>query len=265
MITSPHNPKIQLVRALLGKPRQRNEEKSFIIEGVRLAEEALKAGVSPRLVLYSPALSLRGQEIVDGFAAGGADVEVISDQILQFLSLTETSQGLIAVLPLLSLALPEQLNFAIIADALRDPGNLGALLRTAAAAGAQAILLGPGTTDPYGPKVVRAGMGAHFHLPIRSMNWPEMHMLLKKGNPPLHIFLADVAQGEACWQADLCQPCALLVGGEAEGASEAGRQMADSSIHIPMPGQSESLNAAIAAAVLIFEVVRQRASIRSLR
>ena len=101
-------------------------------------------------------------------------------------------------------------------------------------------------------------MGAHFRLPLLSLDWPDLRALLKDRPDPLHIFLADSSLGLPCWQVDLRQPTALIMGGEAEGASPEGRRIADSAIHIPMPGLSESLNAAAAAAILIFEVVRQR-------
>jgi TrmH family RNA methyltransferase len=258
MITSRQNPKIQHVRSLLGQSKYRDVEKSFVIEGVRLGEEALNAGISPRLVLFTTSLSHRGMEVVNRFISSGSEVEEISDQMMEWLSATETSQGLLAVLPMVSLPLPDRPDFILIADSLQDPGNLGTLLRTAAAAQAQAVLLGPGTTDPFAPKVVRSAMGAHFHLPVLSLDWPQIELSLKRSTQPLHVFLADPSQGLPCWQADLRQPCALLIGNEAKGASQAGRQLADDAIHIPMHGKSESLNAAIAAAILIFEVVRQR-------
>jgi len=190
--------------------------------------------------------------------AAGAETEQVSLQIMKSLSETETAQGLLAVFPIRILPLPPALNFILIADAIHDPGNLGTLMRTAAAAGVQGMILTPGTTDPFAPKVIRAGMGAHFRLPIHSLDWPDIHTLLKAGPHPLVVYLTDVAQGAPYWQADLTHPVALLIGSEAEGASAASRLLADSALHIPMPGGSESLNAAVAAAVLLFEVVRQR-------
>jgi TrmH family RNA methyltransferase len=173
-----------------------------------------------------------------------------------------------AVLPMGRLPLPEQRDFVLIADNLRDPGNLGTLLRTAAAAGVQAVLLSPGTTDAFAPKVLRAGMGAHFRLPIFALPWEEMRAVCKPvqhasstSGASLQIFLAESSQGSACWDLDLRRPLALMVGSEAEGASPEARGMADTFIMIPMPGRSESLNAAIAAGILMFEIVRQRRAI----
>jgi TrmH family RNA methyltransferase len=255
MITSSHNPKIQQVRALLGRKQAREENRAFVVEGVRLAEEALTAGYRPTLVLYSGELSERGRVVLQGFSNIGADLEEVSPALLDGLSATETSQGLLAVCPLLELPLPEQLDFVLIADQVRDPGNLGTLLRTAAAAGVQAVLLAPGTTDPFAPKVLRAGMGAHFRIPLRSLSWEEIVRLCK---PALRIYLAEASAGTPCWQLNLCHPLALVVGGEAEGATPEAQRVVDAWVTIPMPGKSESLNAAIAASILMFEIVRQR-------
>jgi TrmH family RNA methyltransferase len=115
------------------------------------------------------------------------------------------------------------------------------------------VFLSPETTDAFAPKVLRAGMGAHFRLPILSLSWAE----IRAATILLKVYLADM-QGKPCWQTDFGLPLALIVGGEAEGATEAARTLADSTVSIPMPGQAESLNAGVAGAVLMFEVVRQR-------
>lgn len=261
MITSLQNPRIQQIRALMGsRPRERREAGAFVVEGVRLAEEAYTAGWETELVLVSENLSPRGQALAEKYSQRGVVVEQVASQILQSISDTETSQGILTVVRIQTLPYPTPLNFIVIADAVRDPGNLGTLFRTAAAAGVQALICAPGTVDPTSPKVVRAGMGAQFRLPFRSMSWDEIGSLIK--NPPdgapLRLYVAEAEEGQIYWRADLRSPTALLVGGEAEGASAEGRQMADGFIRIPMPGKSESLNAAVAAAILLFEVVRQR-------
>ena len=168
---------------------------------------------------------------------------------------TGTPQGILAVLERIDLPVPDLPTFVLIPDQIRDPGNLGTLLRSAAAAGVDAVLLPPETTDAFAPKVVRAGMGAHFRLPIQSMTWDEIEQVGKLAG--LEVFLADM-NGKFCWEADLRQPLALIVGGEADGASEPARRLAMVSLRIPMPGKTESLNAGVAGSVLMFEVVRQR-------
>ncbi len=254
MITSTHNPKIQLVRALLGRPKERHEANAFVVEGVRLMEEALVSGWRIRFALHTPDLTGRGQELVHHLVAAGVDLEPVAENLMQSISDTETSQGIVAVLNHSPIPLPDDLSFALILDSIRDPGNLGTLLRTAAAAGVQAVFLPPETTDAFAPKVVRAGMGAHFRLPIYTLPWSKICNRTRG----LKIYLAEMEGTASCWQADFLPALALIVGGEAEGASEHARKLADEQICIPMPGRTESLNAAIAGAVLMFEVVRQR-------
>jgi len=254
MITSAHNPKVQLVRALLGRAKERQNQGAFVAEGVRLVEEALASGWTMQYALHGPHLAGRAQSLLDAMTEAGVELVPVSAEVMQSISETETSQGVLAVLGHRLLSLPEPLTFALVLDTVRDPGNLGSLLRTAAAAGVQAAFLSPGTADAFAPKVVRSGMGAHFHLPIRTLGWEAIRQNLRG----LQVFLADAAAETSCFQADFRSPLALIVGGEAEGASSAGRRLAQEQVCIPMPGRAESLNAAAAGAILIYEVVRRR-------
>ena len=258
MITSPHNPKLKLLRALAGRPKERREAGAFLAEGVRLVEEAFAAGWPCEFALFSAETSNRGRQLIEQFQAGGVEVEEVTPEILRSASEMEHTQGLVAVLKLTNLPLPHSLNFALIPDQIRDPGNLGTLIRSAAAAGAQAVLIPPETTDPFAPKVVRAGMGAHFHLAVASLGWDEIRAHLTG----LATFLAEAEGQVTCWGADFKQPLALIVGGEAEGASQSARNLANLLVNIPMPGKIESLNAGVAGAVLMFEVLRQRSEAR---
>jgi len=256
MITSIHNPKIQWVRKLQSRSRERREAQAFVVEGVRLVEEALHAGWQASLVLYEGGLDERGSKVVEGFAGQGAAIEEVSPEVLQAASDTETPQGLLAVLALRLLPLPERADFVFIPDGVKDPGNLGSMLRTAASAGVDAVLLPEATVDVYAPKVLRAAMGAHFRLPIQALSWTEIRGLLERSG--LHVYLADAGSGTSYTRADFCLPLALVVGGEAQGASPFAVSLAMERVHIPMPGGMESLNVGIAAALLLFEVVRQR-------
>ena len=254
MITSTHNSKIQLVRGLLGRSKERGEAGAFVAEGVRLVEEALAAEWPFRFVLAGESLSKRGRALVTTLQARGMEVEIIANNLVKSVSETETSQGILAVLEASRLPVPPSLSFALILDQIRDPGNMGTLLRTAAAAGVQAVFLPPETAEAFAPKVVRAGMGAHFRLPIHALTWDEIRAHIGG----LQIHLADIDGAISYWQADFRSPLALIVGGEAEGASQPARELATSTVTIPMPGDTESLNAAAAGAILMFEVVRQR-------
>lgn len=256
MITSAQNPKIKWVKALQTQAKERREEGAFVVEGVRLAEEALAAGWPARLVLYTEDLPPRGQAVVAGFAGRGAPVEAVMPQALRAASDTETPQGILVVLERRTLALPPQPGFIFIPDGVRDPGNLGTMLRTAAAAGAQGVLTPPGTVDPFAPKVVRSAMGAHFRLPVIGMDWEGIARQVEAGG--MQVYLAAADGDLAYTQADFRRPLALVIGGEAEGAGAQAGALAHQRVNIPMPGGSESLNAAVAAAIILFEVVRQR-------
>lgn len=263
MITSSQNPKLKLVRALMGRAKERREANAFVAEGVRLVEEAVNAGWKFQFVLYSSGLSERGSQLLDRLKANRIEVDEVSGDLLQKLSDTETPQGILAVLEFTQLPITHNPDFLLIPDQVRDPGNLGTLLRSAAATGVQAVLLPPETTDAFAPKVLRAGMGAHFRVPIREVTWEEIGQICKSANEQegksanLQIYIADM-DGPPCWETDLRKPLALVIGGEAEGASDEARRLATQKISIPMAGSVESLNAGVAGSVLMFEVVRQR-------
>ena len=260
MITSTSNPRIRWIRRLQSSTRKRRKERVFVVEGVRLAEEALSSGWETSLVIYSDELDGRGLTVVDRLAERGTEVFKVTPQVMGFAADTETPQGILAVLRIHPTPVPERLSCVFIPDAIRDPGNLGTMLRTAVAAGVEAVFLPPGAVDPFAPKVVRAGMGAHFRIPIVEMGWEKLRGYFHDSH--LRVVLAAAGAGLPYHQMDFDQPIALIVGGEAEGASMEARNLVDEWVHIPMAGGAESLNAAVAASILLFEVLRQRTMIR---
>lgn len=258
MITSSQNPKLKLVRALLGRAKERREADAFVAEGVRLVEEAVHAEWPFRFVLYDETVSERGRLCLERLRSHGVECDEISSNLMKSISDTETAQGLLAVLQLPASPIspfPNLPTFILIPDQIRDPGNLGNLIRSADASGVEAVLVPPKTADPFAPKVVRAGMGAHFRLPLLSMGWEEIEQTTQSAN--LQVLLADM-DGLSCWEVDLRAPLALVVGSESDGASDQARRLASQRIGIPMAGKTESLNAAVAGSVLMFEVLRQR-------
>ncbi len=256
MITSVQNERIKWVRALQREAQTRQEEQAFVVEGVRLVEEALAAGWPALLVLFSGELSERGQRLLEGFIARKVPVEQVAEHVMRAVSDTQTPQGLLAVVAMRPLPMPAELDFAFIPDGIRDPGNLGSMLRTATAAGVDALFIPRGGVDVFSPKVVRAAMGAHFRLPMQVAFWEEIATRLRQS--ALKVYLADVNASEVYTRFDFRPPLALIVGGEAAGAGEMARQLAHARLFIPMARGVESLNAAAAAAVLLFEVARQR-------
>lgn len=256
MITSRHNPRVQWVKALQKQPARRQEEGVLVIEGVRLAEEAIQTGSDIRLAWFTNDLDSHARALLEQLRQRDAPLEEVSPAVLEAVSETETPQGILLVVKRPQLPIPSPLRLVILPDQIRDPGNLGTMLRTAAAAGVELVLLPPGSVDVTSPKVVRSAMGAHFSVPIRQLNWQEIETMAREH--ALQVFLADVNQGIPYTQVDLRAPLMLIIGSEASGASSFARALATQSVFIPMPGKAESLNAAVAAGVLLFEIIRQR-------
>lgn len=256
MISSTKNPKIRWIRGLQSKARTRHEEGAFVIEGVRLVEEALNSGWIVRQVFYSESLSERGKDLVEADEFRGIKKEFVSMHVMQAISETKTPQGLLAVMDVKTLSIPVEADFFLVIDQLRDPGNLGTILRSAVSAGVGAVYLSPGTVDPFSPKVLRAGMGAHFHLPVYESSWNDIASSIHHYS--LNAYLASTDRGNVYYSVDFSIPTAIIIGGEAEGVSEAAQDISESYIHIPMPGGGDSLNASVAAGIILFEIARQR-------
>lgn len=256
MITSISNSKVKLARAL-HRRRSRYKERRFLVEGIRLLEEVVRAGISPAFVLYTAEIcdDARGRALLEGLCGLTGDVYAVSDEALQSAADTVTPQGIAAVIPFPEHSSPTDPALILIVDGLQDPGNLGTLLRAAEAAGAGHMILAPSTVDPYNPKVVRAGMGAHFRLPVTTAgDWDHLAELV--ADRP--IWLADASAECAYYDVDWTRPAALIIGSEAHGAGPEARRLATGRIAIPMETDADSLNAAVAASVILFEARRQR-------
>lgn len=255
MISSIHNPKIKLLRELLSKPRSRDENQMIVCEGVRLLEEALVSGQHFVFVLAAQeVLSLRGKALLEKLISLAVPVEFVNADLLQRLGETETSQGILAVLKRPIHSLPKSASMVLIPSEISDPGNMGTMLRTAVAAGVDWVVIPPSTVDVYSPKVMRSAMGAHFRLPIHFAQWEVIKDWLKN----FSCFLAESTANLAYDQVDYRQPFALIIGNEARGAGEEAQKIATHRIAIPMAKHCESLNAAVAAGIILFEAVRQR-------
>jgi len=254
LITSLANEKVKLARSL-HRRRGREKERLFIAEGVRLCGEVLRAGITPALLFYTPEVAAeeRGMRLLQAFADVGTRGMAVSEGVMRTISDTQTPQGVLAVAPISEE--PPKEGLLLIVDRLRDPGNLGTILRSAWAAGVGRVVTTKGTVDIYSPKVVRGAMGAHFHLSLApDKEWKEIEPLLEERQ----LLLAD-ARGEVAYhEVDWSKPSALIIGGEAEGASEEAKRLAHRSVYIPMPGEADSLNAAVAASIILFEAARQQ-------
>ena len=258
MITSLNNDKVKYVRALQSRRRVRQRERCLVLEGTRLVEEAVKNRIPPSLVFYDE--SVEADDRSRGLLSTLRDMESpcyqVGPAVMATCAATHTPQGLLAVVPFADIAPPEFPTLSLVLDRVRDPGNLGTILRTALAAGVDQVILAPGTVDASNPKAVRAAMGAHFRLPTRALRWAD----ISEATAGSEVWLA-AADGEAPYtEADWVKPATLIVGGEAAGAGSQACALARGRIRIPMTQSVDSLNTALAAAVILFEAVRQRTS-----
>jgi RNA methyltransferase, TrmH family len=253
MITSVHNERVKYIRSL-ARRRLRQQEGRFVVEGTRLIDEMTRAGVRPALVLYTEAWAATpyGQRLAPALALAQEGDWLVSEPVLAACAGTETPQGVLAVVPFVQVQ--PRSGLILILDQVRDPGNLGTILRSAEAVSVGQVILAPGTVDFFNPKVVRAAMGAHFRLPVFDLEWPAI-----AGRVMGHaIWLADSGGDVAYHVVDWRVPSALIVGGEAAGAGQQAAALATGHVCIPMAGGTESLNAAMAATVILFEAARQR-------
>jgi RNA methyltransferase, TrmH family len=252
MISSLQNDKIKLAHALQGMAKARRKEGKIVLEGVRLVRDALLAGHAPLFALTSA--DFDDASVLQPLRAKGVETLPVSDEVMRHVSETQQPQGILAVFPIPEPILPPVPQRILILDAIRDPGNMGTILRTAGAAGVQAVLLSPTCADPYNPKALRSGMGAHFRVPVMEMDWAGIATY----SETLQLYIADSAGDVPYNRADWSKAWGLMIGSEAHGAGDEARSLAHQRVYIPMARSTESLNAAVAAGIILFEAVRQR-------
>ena len=255
MITSAKNPKIQKIRGLFNNKKDRLLHNEYVLEGVRLLEEARSARIQPTSVIFSDDLSERGHALLDFWHDANVPLEKVLPDILRAVAGTEHSQGILAEFKIPNTKLPAKWSLLLVLDQLRDPGNVGTLLRTAWAMNVDAVILTPNSADLYNPKTLRAGMGAHFHLPVLSMDRQEISHL-SNGK---QLVLTDSAAEIPCWSIDFGQSTILAIGSEADGLQKTAFELPHKKCLIPMQSRTESLNAATAGSILLYEIYRQRA------
>jgi TrmH family RNA methyltransferase len=270
-ITSTQNPRFKALRSLrLRKIRQR--EGLFLIEGIRIVEEALTCGAPVDTLVYAPELlvSDRAQALVG--RVDPARRLAISGDLFNTLSQRDAPQGIAAAVriqepSLADIPLRDDL-LVIVAYQLRDPGNLGTIIRTADATGATGVLIVEPSVDLYDPQTVRATMGSLFALPVVHLadeaalpRWVEE---VRSGGLPLLVVASSAHAAQLHYEADYRHPLLLLMGSEHHGLPQSVRESADIQVRLPMTGRATSLNVAAATAALVYEIVRQRALIEGL-
>ncbi|MBR6704412.1 MAG: RNA methyltransferase [Lachnospiraceae bacterium] len=253
MITALSNPKVKDVAALEKKAALRKEKGLFVAEGRRFAAEIPPERVVTAYATPDFAESPEGRELCLRLKP-----ELVSPGVMEKMSDTKTPQGILALVRMAPSSLSDfGPGPVLILEDLQDPGNIGTLFRTAEAAGAGGIILSEGCADPYSPKVLRATMGAVFRMPfVISGDLKETARQLKADG--FAVYAAHLKGEDLYAEAAFPEKCAFLLGNEGNGLSDEVSALADRLIRIPMEGRTESLNVAVAGALLLYEARRQK-------
>ncbi len=258
LLSSPRNPLIQTWRQLNRSRRSRDEAQAFIAEGEHMAAEALRAGCADTLIVAEDALN-RYAALWELAAAQGVAAVRVSARALAAVADTQTPQGVMCVCRYPEPGAPAALPLIAALETVQDPGNVGTVLRTMDAVGQAGVLLSRDCADVYAPKTLRASMGAVFRVPVWvAEDFCAALSVLKARGTRL---IAGALDGAPFYDrpADGDSVC-LLIGNEGQGLTAAAMALADQRVRLPMPGQAESLNAAVACAVMAYDVLRRRLS-----
>ena len=260
-ITSASNPKIKEALDIKNK-RSRYKHAAFIIEGTHLVETALASGHQIKEVFFTSAFSQRkdGHKILREIAKKTDEIFEVTEQIIHKLADTETPQGIIAIASYATKNL-EEIRFKsapliVAVDGVQEPGNLGTIIRTSDAAGADAVIILKGTCDVFMQKTIRATAGSIFNIPIiysgtdKFLEWLKLNGIM--------LIATALDSGKSIFDAGLKNPIAFVFGNEAHGVSSEIKKKADLILKIPIYGKAESLNVSASAAVCLYEAVRQR-------
>ena len=258
MITSTSNQQIKEVVQLQKKSKARNQAGVFVVEGIRMVQETPPERLKKLYVTEN-----FYKKYKDMLPKGGASPELVSDVVFSYMSDTKTPQGVLAVVEQMHYTAEQILNaknpHILVLDNLQDPGNLGTIFRTAEAAGVNGMILSKDCVDIYNPKTIRSTMGAIYRMPfIYVEDLIDMIGTLKKNE--ISVYAAHLDGKQSYDKENYQTGTAFLIGNEGNGLRKEVADQADTWVQIPMAGEVESLNAAIAAAVLMFEVSRQRRS-----
>ena len=255
MITSTSNPQVKNLQQLAKKARARNEQDVFLVEGMKMFQEASRDKIK-KVYISKSLFEEKGQAFLKGL-----EYEVLDEHVFSAASDTKTPQGILCVVEQYHYCLEDMISkknpHLLVLENLQDPGNLGTIMRTAEGAGADGVILSRTSVDLYNPKTIRSTMGSIYRMPFLYVDDLEtiLPMLKAKG---IRTYAAHL-QGKNCYdQEDYQTGCAFFIGNEGNGLTEELSNKADTWIRIPMHGKLESLNAAVAASILMYEVCRQR-------
>jgi len=253
LITSSTNPKIKNLLLLQEKSKARREQGLFVVEGQRELEHCINAGYKVHTVFYCPEVA----PVIPGLTGNLIEVP---EQLYRKIAYRESTEGIIAEVEakhigLEDLALPEN-PLIVVLEAVEKPGNLGAVLRSADAARADAVIVCDPLTDLYNPNLIRASIGAIFTVPTVAASSEETIAFLKARG--VRILTAQLQDSSLYYDVDMKCGTAIVMGTESTGLTNVWRRAADAHIRIPMLGRLDSLNVSVSASILLFEAVRQR-------
>ncbi|HWT73898.1 MAG TPA: RNA methyltransferase [Mobilitalea sp.] len=262
MISSLSNPQVKNLTLLQKKPKARDEQGIFVIEGIKMFEEARDLGILRKTYAsesFYQEMLLENPEYFEDL-----DYEILTDSVFKEVSETKTPQGILGTVLKADYSLESMLKAPdaclLLLEDIRDPGNLGTMIRTAEGAGVTGIIFGDSTVDIYNSKVIRATMGSIYRVPFyQAQDFYETLRRIKQEG--ITMYAAHLLGIPYDTEGSFCGRCAFLIGNEANGLSDQATREADALIKIPMAGKVESLNAAVAAAILMYEAARQRRKI----
>lgn len=255
LISSTQNPKVKHLLALQQKSQLRRKEGLIVVEGARELGHCIDAGLKPKTIFYCPALFN-----IDKLSTNDAQLIEVSQEVYDKIAYRGSTEGVIAIVQGHQLTLNElELGdnpLIIVLEGVEKPGNIGAVLRSADAAQATAVIVCDPLTDLYNPNLIRSSIGAIFTVPCVACSSDECIEFLKAHN--ITILTAQLQDSELYYNTDMRQGTAIVMGTEATGLTNVWREAADAHIRIPMKGALDSLNVSVSAAILLFEAVRQR-------
>ncbi|PZD72448.1 23S rRNA (uridine(2479)-2'-O)-methyltransferase [Acaryochloris thomasi RCC1774] len=255
MLTSLQNPLVKQMRKLQ-RAKYRKQQGVFLLEGTHLLQEAMVVNwpleVACCTSIWTEKYPLLWQQLQAQVRA-----ELVSTEVLGAMATTNTPDGVIAIATSKTTTPPDITNLGLVLETIQDPGNLGTMIRTAAAAGAEGILLSADTVDPEHPKVLRASAGTWFHIKIGVCE-DLRHDLQRYQQQGMQLLGTRLDAEQSYWDCNLQQPTLILIGNEGAGLSASLSELADTQVKIPTAPVVESLNAGVAAALLLYEAQRQR-------
>jgi len=260
-ITSTKNPLVKEIKSL-HKKKGRVKNSAFIIEGIKIINEALENNYPLEKIIYTDKLfdNNDGEKLLNRIK-DKYELVYVSDNVFNEISDTETPQGILAVAQLKYKVADEiSLNnnpFLLYLDEVQDPGNMGTIIRTADAFNVDGVIISEGCADPYNPKVVRATMGSIFRTPLFFAS-KGLDTLIKLKDKGIKIYSSSLEGSIPIYKADYSGGLVLVIGNESKGVSRDIQLMSDILIKIPMPGKAESLNAGVAASIMMYEITKHR-------